>query len=73
MGYFVSPSGASELSIVTYSLVSPLGSLHVEHGVDKGIEKRCALEFAKTESSVMVQRRIWTKYHTEPHMDKVIN
>jgi hypothetical protein len=31
------------------------------------------LEFAKMESVVMVQRRFWTEYHTEPPMDKTIH
>jgi hypothetical protein len=31
------------------------------------------LEFAKTESIVMVQWTFWTKYHTEPHADKTIH
>jgi hypothetical protein len=30
----------------------------------------CVLEFAKTESKVMVQQRLLAKYHTEPPMDK---
>jgi hypothetical protein len=33
----------------------------------------CVLEFAKTESSVMVQQRFRTKYHTEPSADKPIH
>jgi hypothetical protein len=32
----------------------------------------CVFEFAKTELIVTVQRRIGTKYHTEPPTDKTI-
>jgi hypothetical protein len=32
----------------------------------------CVLEFAKTESIVMLQQRFQTKYHTEPPTDKTI-
>jgi hypothetical protein len=33
----------------------------------------CVMEFAKTESIVMVQERFWTMYHTEPPTDKTIH
>ena len=33
----------------------------------------CVLEFAKTESTVTVQWRFQTMYHTEPPMDKTIH
>jgi hypothetical protein len=39
-----------------------------------GVKKAfCVLEFAKTESVVMVQWMFQTKYHTEPHMDKTVH
>jgi hypothetical protein len=31
------------------------------------------LEFAKTESGVMVQWRFWTMYNPEPPMDKTVH
>jgi hypothetical protein len=32
----------------------------------------CVLEFAQTESFVMMQQRFWTKYHAQPPADKTI-
>jgi hypothetical protein len=57
---------------MTYLQVSLLGGSHDKIWWGQGIWKHSVLEFAKTESVLMVQWRFWTKYHTEPPTDKTI-
>jgi hypothetical protein len=54
-------------------LVSLLGAVMTKHGEDKYKKAFCVLEFAKTESVVIVQQTFWTKYHAEPLVDKTIS
>jgi hypothetical protein len=53
-----------------YLQASLLGVSHDKTWWRQKIRKRSVLEFAKTESIVMVQWRFWTKYHTEPPTGK---
>jgi hypothetical protein len=65
------PSFFCAVGAVAYLQISPLGCSRDETWRGQGIRKRCVLEFAKTESTVTVQRTFRTMYHTEPPTDKI--
>jgi hypothetical protein len=58
------------MGAMAYLQVSLLAGSRDKTWRGQGIRKRSVLEFAKTESVVLVHQMFRTKYHTEPPMDK---
>jgi hypothetical protein len=56
------------LGVMACLQISPLEDSREETWQGQGIRKRSVSEFAKTKSTVTVERRFRSKYHTEPRI-----